>query len=127
MARNVTINGIVYDVPDITFDAICELEENGVELLSLGSTAKIATTVRGLVAWITGMDIRSASKEIEKHIAGGGNIVEIMTAVNDAMQSSGFFSQKTGEEKQQPRPYKPQDHKRKGNQNRNENTDRSPS
>ena len=108
MNNQVTINGRTYDVPEMDFNAICDLEERGINLLSLESgTPKIATMIRGLAAWIMGTDQRTAAVEIQKHIEAGGSIVEIMEAVNGALSESGFFKQ--GQENS---PKKPMDHQR---------------
>ena len=88
----VTINGKEYTIPEFTFDTVCELEENGVDLLSGVNDRKLATTVRGLVAWVTGYDTRSASREIQEHIENGGNIVDILNAISNEMSKSGFFT-----------------------------------
>lgn len=90
----VIINGNKYDVPEMNFDAVCELEERGVNLLNADmNNVKIATMARGLVAWIMDVDVQTASKEIEAHIANGGNIVDIVSRVTDAINNSGFFKQ----------------------------------
>ena len=108
MNNTVTINGRTYDVPEIDFNAICDLEEQGINLLSLESgTPKVATMIRGLAAWIMGTDKVTAAREIQKHIEAGGSIVEIMEAVNEAMNESGFFKQ--GQDKG---PKKPMDHQK---------------
>lgn len=102
----VIINGNKYNIPEVDFDAVCELEERGVNLLNVDkSNMKLATMARGLVAWIMGVDVQTASKEIETHIANGGNIIDIVSRVTDSINNSGFFKQ--GGKKQ------PQDHKGK--------------
>ena len=101
----VTINGKEYDVPEMTFDAVCELEEYGVNLMAGSKNLKIATTVRGLVAWITGLDLEDASAEIQAHITNGGNIMDVLNATTAAMEKSGFLSGQRGAKT-------PQDHQR---------------
>lgn len=123
MAKFVTINGEEYQIPKMDFDAVCELEERGVNLLGMSAqNMKLATTVRGLVAWIIGSDPKTASKEIEGHIASGGDIAEIFTAISAAMEDSGFLSQNRNKTKKFP-----QDHQRKGTQKKSQQnaTDRS--
>lgn len=100
----VIINGNRYNIPEMNFDAVCELEEAGVNILGADkSNMKLATMARGLTAWIMGVDAQTASKELEAHIANGGNIVDIITRTTEAMQKSGFFAQN--------RQKQPQDHK----------------
>ena len=120
--NSVTINGRQYEIPEITFDAICELEESGVYLLNMDrKNPKIATMIRGLVAWITRLDPEDASKEIQAHIENGGNIMDILTGVTSALNSSGFFK-RNGKQKVEGFPQNRQQ-RRHGNHKRN--TDRS--
>ena len=91
--NEVTINGKTYPVPEMSFDAICQLEEAGVNLLNTDKkNPKIATMLRGLVAWIMDVEPSVASAEIQAHIESGGNIMEILDAVTGALQSSSFFN-----------------------------------
>ena len=106
----VIINGNKYDIPEVDFDAVCELEEMGVNLLAQNKEKpQIATIVRGFSAWIMGVDVQTASREIESHIANGGNVLDILSKVTDAVTNSGFFAQN--------RQKQPQDHKSKGGGN----------
>ena len=121
MAKFVTINGEEYQIPKMDFDAVCDLEERGVNLLGMSSKdMKLATTVRGIVAWIMDTDVKTASKEIEGHLRNGGDLAEIFTAVSSAMEDGGFLSRKR-------EPKVPQDHQRKGNPKKDQQniTDRS--
>ena len=107
----VTINDKEYTIPEMDFNAVCELEENGVELLNINSRhPKIATTLRGLVAWVMGVDTATASREISAHIANGGNIMDIMDPITTEMSRTGFFGQKNAETKVKKYP---QDHQKK--------------
>ena len=97
----VTINGTEYQIPELNFDAVCELEEYGVYLLSMTKEdRRFATMIRGLAAWIMKTDKATASREIQEHIRKGGNVVDILDALNDAMEESGFFNQDGGEVQQ---------------------------
>ena len=92
---HITINGNKYEIPELTFDAVCELEERGINLMDLGNgRTKIATTIRGLVAWIMGTDTKTASIEIEKHLMNGGDFNEILDKCSEALSNAGFLSQK---------------------------------
>lgn len=103
----IKLNGVEYKIPELDFDAMCELEERGVDLLNIGDAQKkgrMATTIRGLVAWIMDVDIHTAGHEIGEHIKNGGGIEDIIYGVNAAVEESGFLT-----EKKQPK--RPQDHK----------------
>lgn len=119
--HEVTINGKNYRIPEVDFDAVCDLEERGVDLLSADAKhPKLAITLRGIVAWIMGVNERAASAEIMAHINNGGSIIEIMNGVTAAMQDSGFFGRSESANVTQI----PQDHqkKRKGRRNESERT-----
>lgn len=111
---NVRINGKDYTVPEMDFNAVCELEERGINLLNMGEgTPKIATMLRGITAWVMGVDNNTAAKEIQEHIMAGGNIGEILDAINVAMDESGFFN----ENRDQKSKKVPMDHQRKSTRN----------
>lgn len=118
--NKVTINGKEYAIPEVDFDAVCELEEKGVDLLAADAKhPKLAITLRGIVAWIMGVPEKVASREIMDHIQNGGNIIEILNAVTEAMQDSGFFGQRETANVTRM----PQDHQRK-RKNKNLNGNR---
>ena len=95
---SVTINGKEYTMPKMTFDAICELEERGVYLMSMDKNdRRFATMIRGITAWIMDTDNASASAELQEHISNGGNIADIVNAVTKAIEDSGFFAQGEGQ------------------------------
>lgn len=113
----ITINDKEYKIPEVNFDAICELEENGIQLVGMDrKNVKMLTMIRGIAAWIMGVDIHTASRELEAHILNGGDATEIMTAFMTEADKSGFFG---GKKKQ------PQDHNKKvqNYRNRERNTD----
>lgn len=108
MKRFVTINEKEYEVPEVNFDTICQLEENGVYLMSMDKNdRKIATMIRALVAWIIGEDAATASREISEHIRKGGNIIDITNTIIEAITDAGFFKQGGNVQKM------PQDHQRR--------------
>lgn len=111
--NTVTINGREYKVPELDFNAVCELEERGVNILNLGENVKVASMVRGVAAWIMGTDLKTASAEIQGHIQNGGNIMDILDALNESADESGFFKQ--GQQASQKKI--PMDHQRKQNKN----------
>ena len=116
----VTINDKEYTIPEMSFDAVCELEENGVELLNMnGKHPKIATTLRGLVAWVMDADPKTASREISAHIAKGGNIMDIMDPITTEMSRTGFFKRDADTETK-VKKY-PQDHQPKKSQKKSTN------
>lgn len=89
----VNINDKRYEIPELTFEAVCELEENGIYLLNMDrNDRKFASMIRALVAWVIGSDLPTASAEIQAHIEKGGNIGDIMTKITEAVNQSSFFN-----------------------------------
>lgn len=93
-----TINNKTYKFPELTFDEMCKLEDMGVSLTDLEQ--KPMTMIRGFLALAIG-DMGSVGKELEEHIAGGGDFEEILDEITKAVSDSGFFraltpSQETG-------------------------------
>ena len=115
---DVTINGKEYPIPEMDFDTVCQLEENGISLLGMDErNPKIATMLRAFVAWIMGVDTRRASIEINEHLKNGGNLLELMTVITDALEDSGFSKGN----RQIASPVKEFPDHRKKNRNRNRN------
>ncbi len=89
MTRTFTINGKLYQAREITFNAICELEDAGVSLTEIEQ--KPISTVRSYFAICLGGNKEVAGQEIEKHIINGGSLDEIMTAFREELADSDFF------------------------------------
>lgn len=83
------INGKTYKVPELDFNAICELEDMGVVLTDMDK--KVLTTVRGFLALSMGSDMETAGKELGDHLASGGTIDDMVKEINKAVSESGFF------------------------------------
>lgn len=114
----VTINEKEYRIPEVDFDAICRLEENGVYLLNMDrKNPKTATMLRGIVAWIMDVEPERASKEIQEHIQNGGDIGEILNAVTRAVTHSGFFRQNSAQENGKTVNYQNREQRRRNRKN----------
>lgn len=83
------INGKTYKVPELDFNAMCELEDMGVVLTDMDK--KVLTTVRGFLALSMGTDMETAGKELGEHLASGGTIDDMVKEINKAVSESGFF------------------------------------
>ena len=59
------------------------------EIADLGR--KPMVTLRAYVALCMGKDLAIAGKEIEKHLASGGNFEEAIKVMSEEMESSDFF------------------------------------
>lgn len=119
--KSIVLNGQTYDIPEMTFEQICRLEENGVYLLNINRKDRnVASMLRGIVAWIIDAEPEVASATIQAHLEKGGRIDDILIAVREAMEESGFFGSKQARQEKLARPML-QDHQRKNN-NRKKNT-----
>ena len=83
------LNNKEYKIPELTFNTICKLEKKGVNLFAMDDG--ILGMVRGMVALAMDTDIETAGEEIEKHIATGGDLAEIMEEATEVIRESGFF------------------------------------
>lgn len=83
------INGKTYTVPELDFNAMCELEDMGVVINEMDK--KVMTTVRGFLALAMNSDMESAGRELEEYIASGGKMETIVEEMNRAVSESGFF------------------------------------
>ena len=91
MSNFVTINGKEYEIPELDFNTVVELEENGVSLLSMSEeNPKIATMLRAFVAWVMGTSAKKAGQEIQAHLMNGGTLVDLVSALTEALEESGF-------------------------------------
>lgn len=83
------INGKKYEMPELSFDAICELENMGVQLGDMEN--KPISTIRGFIALAMNCDAQKAGEELQEHLLNGGNINEVLKEVQKAVEKSGFF------------------------------------
>ena len=83
------INDREYHMPQLNFNAMCDLEDLGASFSEMDK--KLLSTVRAFLALAMGGDTDKAGKEIEAHLASGGNFDEIMEDINRAVEESGFF------------------------------------
>ena len=124
--KSIVLNGQTYDIPEMTFEQICRLEENGVYLLNMNRKDRnVASMLRGIVAWIIDAEPEVASATIQAHLEKGGRIDDILIAVREAMEESGFFGNNQARQEEPVRPML-QDHQRSKNNNRKKNTHHTP-
>lgn len=93
------INGKNYKVPELTFNAMCELEDMGVSITSLDK--KPMATIRGFLALAIG-DTEQAGKELEEHIVNGGKLDDVISDITRAVQDSNFFRALSTKQEQMP-------------------------
>ena len=84
-----TVNGNEYEGAKYDYNAHCEMQEMGVDVLEIKK--KPMLVARAYFALSAGLDTEEAGKEIEKHIIGGGDLGDIIVALLKEMEQSDFF------------------------------------
>lgn len=87
--KMVTINGVAYPNREITFNDFCAFEDKGLDLQKMGE--KPMNFIRAYVALLMNGSDEEAGLAINDHIANGGDIEDIMNAMSEAIEESGFF------------------------------------
>lgn len=87
--KKFTINGREYKSKPFDFNMVCDLEDMGIEVDKMRS--KQAASIRAYFAICSGAEIKTAGKEIEKHIINGGKLDDIADAMSEEMEKSDFF------------------------------------
>lgn len=90
MKKSIVINSKEYEVPSFDFDAMCELEELG---LDFNSTKQSFSFIRALVAYTMNCDLETASKAITEHIKTGS--IADFNVLSKALTESDFFQNLT--------------------------------
>lgn len=97
----VKINNKKYDVKELGFSDMVHMEEMGfsvIESFKKKQFFSLATAFAGIAAHC---DREDAEYLCEQHILGGGNIADIVTAFNTAVEESGFFKKLLGREQKE--------------------------
>lgn len=84
------INGTEYTVPTLNFSNVCKLESWGIAADNMG--ARPLGLLAGFVSLaIGGKSLEDGEAAVDAHLASGGNLDDITAAMNEALNSSGFF------------------------------------
>lgn len=89
MKNKVTINGKSYPAKEITFNAVCQFEDMGVQLTEIEK--KSIMLLRAYAAVCMNCDAEKAGAELEAHITSGGDLKDLSGALSAAVEESGFF------------------------------------
>ena len=91
--KTINVNGKVYKIPEIDFNAVCELEELGLDFSKMNK--KTFSVGRILLAFVMNVSLEEAGKAYSKHSENNNNALnEIMIPLFNAVNESDFF-QKT--------------------------------
>lgn len=92
MSNTIILANETYDIPELDFNAVCELSEKGVDILDPKSfTKNPIIAARNITSWMTKTDTIEAGNIIQNHVIDGGDIADIFTAFNEAIEASGFI------------------------------------
>lgn len=86
--KTVTINGKVYPLKNIDFNAICTLEELGVDFTHIEKQG--FTGIRGLAAFVMGVSKEEAGAAIFEHVRNGGSVDDLKPLL-EMVTESDFF------------------------------------
>lgn len=101
MMVTVKINNKKYEVKELGFGDMVHMEEMGfsvIESFKKKQFFSLATAFTGIAA---NCDKEEAEHLCEQHILGGGNLADIVTAFNAAVEESGFFKKLLGREQKE--------------------------
>ena len=96
----VTINNKKLDVPKLGFAEMTYMEEVAeVSIAEALSKRQIMVLTTAFVALVAETDKTEATRLVEQHVLGGGNIIDINNAFMKAMGESDFFKKMLGLDK----------------------------
>ena len=87
--RTFTVNQKEYKAKGFDFNLICDLEDMGVSMEEMGQ--KSMSVVRAYFGICAGLGREAAGAELQAHIIGGGDFMEILNAMSAEMNNSDFF------------------------------------
>lgn len=98
---NVKINQKTYKVPELTMEHYVKMEEQGFSILEAFQKRQTMLVAMGFTCAVVGCDKEEAERLLTQHVRGGGNIVDIVKAFNEAVTSSDFFTAMFGAKKEE--------------------------
>lgn len=87
--KKIIVNGKEYVAKEFTFNLVCDLEEMGYDMETMGS--KPMSMIRAYFSLCAGVTEEVAGRELENHIVGGGNFSELSEAMQEQLEKSDFF------------------------------------
>ena len=89
MNKIFSVNDKRYKAKDFDFNLLCDFEEQGLSLDEIDR--KPMSLVRAYFMFCAGLSKEAAGKEIEEHVAKGGEFTDIVDIISQQMSDSGFF------------------------------------
>ena len=87
--RFITVNGQKYKARPMDLNAICDLEDMGVQLSDWNR--KRMSFIRGYIGICMSTDMYTAGEELQKHLMNGGTIEEVSKVIAKEVEESDFF------------------------------------
>jgi len=87
--RTFSVNNHLYQAREFTFNLLCDLEDQNLSLDEIDR--KPMSLVRVYLAFCGNISKEKAGEEIEKHVENGGSFNDVIEAMSEQMQNSGFF------------------------------------
>lgn len=88
MNNEIKINGKNYKLKEVDFNGICVLEDLGFSAAEIKS--KTFSSMRACFAYHAGLDLVSASKEIEEHFKNKGKFEDFAPFIEKVVNSDFF-------------------------------------
>lgn len=88
--EKITINGKEFELREIDFNAVCELEDLGMSIIDIKDKTFLFKSIRALVAFVERCDLEKAGKEVEAHLTNKGKINDF-TPLFEMVSKSDFF------------------------------------
>lgn len=98
----IKINQKNYEVPELVFAHMTQMEDMGFNVIELFRTNKIFSLATAFTGVVTGLDREDTEELLQQHILGGGNFEDIYKAFTDAMNKSAFFKKLLNIEEEKP-------------------------
>jgi hypothetical protein len=89
MNNTFTINGKEYTAKPLTYNFLCDMEDNGISIDEVDK--KPMKLGRMYLAFCGNMRPEAAGEEIEAHVIAGGNLNGFFDAMTTAINTCGFF------------------------------------
>lgn len=86
--NEIKINGKTYNLKEVDFNGICVLEDLGFSVADIKS--KTFSSLRACFAYHAGLDLVSASKEIEEHLKNKGKVADFAPFIEKVVNSDFF-------------------------------------
>lgn len=90
MRKEIIVNGKAYPAIEVTFNALCDMDEMGVSIEDLDAK-HIIRFLRAYVALCMGSTAEEAGTEIGQHVINGGNTEDLIKTMVEAFEEGGFF------------------------------------